>query len=57
MARLRNRIETTLGQLTGRLSLAHHGAKTFWGLLTRTVATILAHTIMTSVWSNSHNAP
>ncbi len=47
VARLRNRIETTVGELTDpdRLRLARHGAKTVWGLLTRTAATILAHTI------------
>jgi len=45
VAVLRNRIETTNGELTERLGLARHGAKTFWGLLTRTAATILAHTL------------
>ncbi len=46
VAALRNRIETTLGELTDvvGLGLARHGAKTFWGLLTRTAATLLAHT-------------
>jgi hypothetical protein len=46
VAVLRNRIETTIGELTERLGLARHGAKTFWGLLTRTAATILAHTLL-----------
>jgi hypothetical protein len=48
VARLRNRIETTIGELTDvdRLRLARHGAKTVWGLLTRTAATILAHTLL-----------
>lgn len=45
VAALRNRIETTIGELTERLGLAQHGARTFWGLLTRTAATILAHTL------------
>ncbi len=45
IARLRNRIETTIGELTDRLGLARHGAKSFWGLVTRTAATILAHTL------------
>lgn len=47
VAALRNRIETTIGELTDvdRLRLARHGAKTVWGLLTRTAATILAHTL------------
>jgi hypothetical protein len=45
VAKLRNRVETTIGELTGRLGLAAHGARTFWGLLTRVAATILAHTL------------
>jgi hypothetical protein len=45
VAVLRNRIETTNGELTEQLGLARHGAKTFWGLLTRVAATILAHTL------------
>ena len=46
VAVLRNRIETTIGELTEHLGLARHRAKTVWGLLTRTAATILAHTIL-----------
>src|ERR671927_339077 len=48
VAVLRNRIETTLGEITDvvGLGLARHGAKTFWGLLTRTAATLLAHTLL-----------
>jgi len=48
VAALRNRIETTIGELTDvdRLRLARHGATTVWGLLTRTAATILAHTLL-----------
>lgn len=45
VAALRNRIETTIGDLTGRLDLDHHGAKTCWGLLTRIAGTICAHTL------------
>ena len=45
VAALRNRIETTTGELTEWLGLARHRAKTFWGLLTRVAATILAHTL------------
>lgn len=45
VAALCNRIETTNGELTERLGLARHGARTIWGLLTRTAATILAHTL------------
>lgn len=47
IAALRNRVETAFGQITDRLELARHGAKTFWGLLTRTAGAILAHTILT----------
>jgi hypothetical protein len=46
VAALRNRIETTVGELTERLGLAHHGARTVWGLLARAAAAILAHTLM-----------
>jgi hypothetical protein len=42
----RNRVETTFGELTDRMELARHGAHTFWGLLTRTTATIAAHTLL-----------
>ena len=45
VAARRNRIETTIGELTETLRLARHGAKTVWGLLARTAATILAHTL------------
>ena len=46
VAKFRNRIETTTGELTERLGLVRHGARTFWGLLTRAAATILAHTLI-----------
>ena len=46
VARLRNRIETTTGELTEGLGLARHRAETVWGLLTRAAATILAHTLL-----------
>ena len=42
----RNRIETTSSEITDRMELARHGARTFWGLLTRTAATIAAHTLL-----------
>lgn len=51
VAALRNRIETTIGELTDTLGLAHHRAKTFWGLLTRTAATILAHPLIRLGWT------
>jgi len=46
VAVLRNRIETTNGQITEGLGLAHHRAHTFWGLLTRTAATLCAHALL-----------
>jgi hypothetical protein len=38
-----NRIETTFAEITDRMELAHHGARTFHGLFTRAEATIAAH--------------
>jgi hypothetical protein len=46
VAVLRNRIETTTGELTEQLGLVRHQAKSVWGLLTRTVGTLLAHTLL-----------
>jgi hypothetical protein len=46
IAEWRNRIETTFSEITDRMKLARHGAHTFWGLLTRTAATIAAHTLL-----------
>jgi hypothetical protein len=46
IAQWRNRIETTFGEITEQMGLARHGAHTFWGLLTRTAATIAAHTLI-----------
>jgi Transposase DDE domain len=46
IAEWRNRIETTFGEITDLMELARHGATTFWGLLTRTAATIAAHTLL-----------
>jgi hypothetical protein len=46
IAEWRSRIETTFKELTDQMELARHGAHTFWGLLTRTAATIAAHTLM-----------
>jgi len=46
IAEWRNRIETTLGELTDHMELARHGAHTLCGLLTRTAATIAAHALM-----------
>jgi hypothetical protein len=30
-------------RITGQMELARHGARTFWGLFTRTAAAIAAH--------------
>jgi hypothetical protein len=46
VAVLRNRVETTLGEVTEQLGLVRHHAKTFWGLLARTAATLLPHTLI-----------
>jgi Transposase DDE domain len=46
IAEWRNRIETTFKEITDQMELARHGAHTFWGLLTRSAATIAAHTLM-----------
>ena len=46
VAALRNRVETTIGELTEGLGLARHRARTVWGLLTRAAATVLAHTLL-----------
>jgi hypothetical protein len=46
VAALRNRIGTTIGELTDRSGLARHGARTFLGLLARSAATLLAHTLL-----------
>ena len=45
IAEWRNRIEATFSEITDHMELARHGAHTFWGLLTRTAATIAAHTL------------
>ena len=41
-----NRVETTFDEITDRMELARHAARTFWGLLTRTATTIAAHTAL-----------
>jgi DDE family transposase len=46
IAQWRNRIEASFGEITEQMGLARHGAHTFWGLLTRTAATIAAHTLV-----------
>jgi len=46
IAEWRNRVETSFAEITDRMELARHGAHSFWGLLTRTAATIAAHTLL-----------
>jgi hypothetical protein len=46
IAEWRNRIETTFQEITDQMELARHGAHSYWGLLTRTAATIAAHTLL-----------
>ncbi len=46
IAEWRNRVEATFGEITDQMELARHGAHTFGGLLTRTAATIAAHTLL-----------
>jgi hypothetical protein len=46
IAEWRNRVEATFGEITNLMELARHGAHTFWGLLTRTAATIAAHALL-----------
>jgi Transposase DDE domain len=64
IAEWRNRIEATFAEITDQMELARHGAHTFWGLLTRTAATIAAHTLLrlhltrlSPPWINPHNPP
>ena len=42
---LRNRVETTTGELTGHLGVAHHGPTISRGQLTHTSSPILAQTL------------
>jgi Transposase DDE domain len=46
IARLRNPAETPFKEITDHMELARHGAHTFEGLLTRTVATLAAYTLL-----------
>src|SRR5260370_6426617 len=46
IAPLRNRVETSFKEITDQMELARHGAHTFEGLLTRTVAVLAAHTLL-----------
>ncbi len=64
IAKWRNRVESSFGEITDRMELARHGARTFWGLLTRTAATLAApHAAADQpernriTHNNPHNAP
>jgi hypothetical protein len=46
IAEWRNRVEASFGEITDLMELARHGAHSFWGLLTRTAATIAAHALL-----------
>lgn len=46
IAEWRNRSETTFSEITDQMELARHGARTFWGLVTWTTATIAAHALL-----------
>jgi Transposase DDE domain len=53
IARYRNRVETSFKEITDQMELARHGAHTFDGLLTRTVATLAAHTLLLTELGNA----
>jgi Transposase DDE domain len=53
IARLRNRVETSFKEITDQMELARHGAHTFEGLLTRTVAVLAAHTLLLTELGNA----
>jgi len=57
IARWRNRIEASFGEITDQMGLTRHGAHTFWGLLTRTAATIAAHTLLRTCLASSVGQP
>ncbi len=54
VAEWRNRVETTFKEITDQMELARHGAHNFWGLLTRTAATIAAHTLLMTCLAEEH---
>ena len=49
IARFRNRVEASFKETTDQMELARHGAHCFEGLLTRTAATLAAHTLLLTV--------
>ena len=53
IARLRNRVEISFKEITDQMELARHGAHTFEGLLTRTLAVLAAHTLLLTELGNA----
>ncbi len=53
IAQLRNRVETSFKEITDQMELARHGAHTFEGLLTRTLAVLAAHTLLLTELGNA----
>ena len=49
IARFRTRVEASFKEITDQMELARHGAHCFEGLLTRTAATLAAHTLLLTV--------
>jgi hypothetical protein len=45
LRRMRNHIETLIGLLKGQQGLEHHGARCWWGLLTRVACVFAAFTL------------
>jgi Transposase DDE domain len=45
LAHIRNRIETLIGLLKSEHGLEHHGARSWWGLLTRIAGILTAYTL------------
>jgi hypothetical protein len=46
IAKFRNRVEASFKEITDQMELARHGSRCFEGLLTRTAATLAAHTLL-----------
>jgi hypothetical protein len=46
IAKFRNRVEASFKEITDQMELARHGSHCFEGLLTRTAATLAAHTLL-----------
>ena len=53
IAQLRNRVETSFKEITDQMEATRHGAHTFEGLLTRTLAVLAAHTLLLTELGNA----